>query len=1013
LRPLLRRAWALLATVLLLVGGIILAPFTELGSRLIVHTATLFLPVEIDYSGGSLFGEIRLSRLRLETNELTLELHQVEAALDVSCLGRNTLCFESLSVGDIALHWQGGHWRNGATRARISLSRSQIVIEDLWATNAYLEIEESAAQSPAQRPKLPLMSLPFDLVVKHLRLEQVQWKIYGQQYQQASISLGAHWSGTLLVLDEVQIDAEDGAVLQMEGDIRFSDDWPITLAGAAAWDDEIVLAKVLDLPEAFVDVSLLSPWKFSLDGTIAQQDFVIDAAIKGLGYQALQVTLQGRYSPSGLVVDGIELRDHSSGSALQGRGELVIGETSHWTLSVESSHFVLPTISQQLSGQVGGQLTASGSYADVGWTVAVSDIDLSGDINDLPAHIAGRITVNEALRITDSDLQMEINGATLNTDGVDVSLVVDDLGLWLPDSSGRLALSARVMPGAQSVDFQAQLHDLVWRDFSLPWSEFGGTVARQQDERLTAHIDFTPLSADAAATLLPDNFILAGMLELSVDALWDIGSAPLVSGELRLAGGELRMDMGENQTANIAWDDALMRFDYSDTALQLFATIEKGGKTPLSLNLLLPAQTDGALGGEIFFTQLELQLFQPFFPALASLKGTLDGHIKLAGTAEQPLGYGVASVADGAFLLVGNPTTFEALQLQLTAQGNQLEVEGGLRVGEGDLEFLGSLVFSPEPLLELRLAGHELNLLFPPSTQVQVSHDIVLRATPDYLDLTGSLTVLRGVLEHEQLPVGAVALSDDVVNINYEGHRTARRPSFQIGMDVQVTIADEVEVVGSVVDVVVGGDLHLLQKRGQPLQLFGNLMAVDGELRAYKQSLKVTRGTLTFSGAPENPTLDIRAERVIARDNVTVALELRGTLENPELVIDSDPVMPQTETLSYLVRGRGLDAGASSDGDALALSMGTSLVNQTGVLRSLDKVPGINNVELSAQGADDDTTATLGGYIGNRIYLSYGVGLYAPINVVTARLYLQTRLWMEVVSSLENSIDLYYAFDFE
>jgi len=263
------------------------------------------------------------------------------------------------------------------------------------------------------------------------------------------------------------------------------------------------------------------------------------------------------------------------------------------------------------------------------------------------------------------------------------------------------------------------------------------------------------------------------------------------------------------------------------------------------------------------------------------------------------------------------------------------------------------------------------------------------------------------------LPVGAVALSDDVVNINYEGHRTARRPSFQIGMDVQVTIADEVEVVGSVVDVVVGGDLQLLQKRGQPLQLFGNLMAVDGELRAYKQSLRITRGTLTFTGAPENPTLDIRAERVIARDNVTVALELRGTLENPELVIDSDPVMPQTETLSYLVRGRGLDAGASSDGDALALSMGTSLVNQTGVLRSLDKVPGINNVELSAQGADDDTTATLGGYIGNRIYLSYGVGLYAPINVVTARLYLQTRLWMEVVSSLENSIDLYYAFDFE
>lgn len=93
--------------------------------------------------------------------------------------------------------------------------------------------------------------------------------------------------------------------------------------------------------------------------------------------------------------------------------------------------------------------------------------------------------------------------------------------------------------------------------------------------------------------------------------------------------------------------------------------------------------------------------------------------------------------------------------------------------------------------------------------------------------------------------------------------------------------------------------------------------------------------------------------------------------------------------------------------------MGTSLVNQMGVLQELDKLPGINGIELGAEGTDDDTTATLSGYIGERIYLSYGVGLYEPINVLTARLYLQTRLWVEVVSSLENSIDLYYSFDIE
>jgi translocation and assembly module TamB len=234
-----------------------------------------------------------------------------------------------------------------------------------------------------------------------------------------------------------------------------------------------------------------------------------------------------------------------------------------------------------------------------------------------------------------------------------------------------------------------------------------------------------------------------------------------------------------------------------------------------------------------------------------------------------------------------------------------------------------------------------------------------------------------------------------------------------MAMDVQVKIEDHFKVVGSVADVTVGGDLHLLQERGRPLQLFGNLNVVGGELSAYRQNLKVRRGTVAFSGVPENPALDMRAERIITSENLTVGLELTGTLEDPVLEVYSDPVMPTTETLSYLIRGRGLDVNAGADGTAFALSMGASIVNESGLLQKFDKIPGVNSIELSADGSDDDTLATVSGYIGSRIYLAYGIGLYEPISVLTARLYLQTRLWAEVVSSLENSLDLYYSFDID
>ena len=66
---------------------------------------------------------------------------------------------------------------------------------------------------------------------------------------------------------------------------------------------------------------------------------------------------------------------------------------------------------------------------------------------------------------------------------------------------------------------------------------------------------------------------------------------------------------------------------------------------------------------------------------------------------------------------------------------------------------------------------------------------------------------------------------------------------------------------------------------------------------------------------------------------------------------------------------------------------------------------------MGAENWDDDMAATLSAYVGERLYLSYGVGIYEPVNALTARLYLQSRLWLEVVSRLENSIDLYYRFD--
>ncbi len=1076
----------LLAGSLLLVMAVLAAaPFTEFGTRMLLRSIAGLLPVQVEYVGGSLAGKIELSKVYLDTDSVTMDLRDIEAQLQLSCLWNSRFCFSHLAAGTIDVSWDGGSWHSGATEVRGSVAGSTIVVDSLQSVDALLTL--TRPEGAREKPEDSSITLPIDLLLHRVTLERAAWEIYGTRHQHESITLKGRWVDQLLQLEQLELANSELGVLQATGQVRFSGDWPFELESSVNWKGSPFLADVLPhfisgteiQTDSLANVPLLSPWRFLASGTMAEQSLSGDVAISGLGYAGLQLSFNARHlSPdtgqegrAQLLFDRIELRDPQTQSELVGTGELYFGERIRWQLSVQSHGFSLPAISEELQGQLAGSFESSGHFSGETWGVALGDIDLQGAINDLPARIAGQLNLNETGSLSAIDLDADLNGASLqvvsqegSSRNLGLQLTVAELGRWLPGSSGSLSASGSLSPVFKLSRLRGKVRDFQWRDVGFKQGDLSGWVdltdsrafklrtvikdavinavplielslsASGNAQQQTLQLDSTggiaislvgesELSLEDAkgslvlggdvssmASLLAEGYELSSKLKLVLNADWRGDASSPVAGEVQLLQPELRREMLGGQISRVSWDSASLFFNTQGDSLRLTAQGIKDKKKILSMHVSLPAQKDSGLSGELALHQLDLEDMQAFAPTLIGLKGIVDGQISLSGTGQQLLGHGQIELVDGGFSVVDTPTPVEALQLQIKLQGDKAEIRGGLLLGGGKLDISGSLGYNPEPFVELTLLGERETLLFPPSTRLLLSHNIVLRATTDYLDVSGDLIVHEGVLEHEELPKGAIALSEDVVVVGYVGPQPR---SFDLGMDVQVTIEEQFKVVGSVVDVTVGGNLHLLQERGRPLQLFGNLNVVGGELRAYGQHLKVKRGTVVFSGAPENPALDMRAERIIARENITVGVELNGTLEAPVLEVYSDPLLSNTESLSYLVRGRGLDAGAGADGTALAISMGASIVNQTGVLGNLDKLPGISGVEIGAEGTDDDTTATVSGYIGNRIYLSYGVGLYEPINVLTARLYLQTRLWLEVVSSLDNSLDLYYSFDIE
>ena len=146
-----------------------------------------------------------------------------------------------------------------------------------------------------------------------------------------------------------------------------------------------------------------------------------------------------------------------------------------------------------------------------------------------------------------------------------------------------------------------------------------------------------------------------------------------------------------------------------------------------------------------------------------------------------------------------------------------------------------------------------------------------------------------------------------------------------------------------------------------------------------------------FQGA--NPGIDIRATRKIEADNVTAGLLVRGTAQVPVLTVFSEPSMEQSEALSYLVTGKPLSSLKSGEGDMLgtaARALGTAGGDL--LAKSIGGRLGVDDIGVADNGALGGAAFTVGKYLSPKLYLSYGVGIFEPGEVVTLR-YLFSRHW--------------------
>jgi translocation and assembly module TamB len=293
--------------------------------------------------------------------------------------------------------------------------------------------------------------------------------------------------------------------------------------------------------------------------------------------------------------------------------------------------------------------------------------------------------------------------------------------------------------------------------------------------------------------------------------------------------------------------------------------------------------------------------------------------------------------------------------------------------------------------VDVRINGENFLAADIPAANVIITPDLVLTGDPGGYLLKGEVTIPGANINLQKLPQDEVpGVSPDVMVVR-NGKivvNGAKKSDFPLTADVTVKLGEKIKITGYGLDAAVTGQLGVREAPGEPTTGSGQL-TVSGKYQAYGQDLTVEEGRLLFAGTPlDNPRLSIVAMRDID-DDLSTGLRIGGSAKRPVITVVSDPEVGEADALSYLVTGRSLsDVGSASGSSQDALASATqSLEGAAGglVAKRIGQRLGIDEAGVEENEMIGGSALTIGEYLSPRLYLSYGVGLFEPGEVVALR----------------------------
>lgn len=437
-------------------------------------------------------------------------------------------------------------------------------------------------------------------------------------------------------------------------------------------------------------------------------------------------------------------------------------------------------------------------------------------------------------------------------------------------------------------------------------------------------ISSLPLSFKTIATFAPLPEGLTGIFQADL-SLGGSFARPTLDGFATLD------DVRLNSPEGLPPVDLDLKFKTADEVLSLSADarepggplLEVAGSLPFRPRAWLDREADPSLAPVSLTAktpEIDLKRFQFLVPAITRIDGSAKLDLEVSGPLAKPGLKGSARADIKRMRLEDSPiSNFSNSSLRARFVESRIIVDPStINASGGTATLSGSIdLAQAEPTFDLGLDGKYLLLYRNPDFSFRGHPRLKLRGTLAQATISGTLQLAESLIykDVEILPFGVPRTSEIPQPnlptfaprqvISRESKDPGNSGPMDWGLDILVSTLDPVLIRGNLAKGQVTGTIKVGGTIGNPTTS-GTLTAQDLVADLPFSKLEVQTGILTLRPTSlTNPLINLRGSSKVGQ--YTIQIYLSGPVQDPKLILTSDPPMPEAEIMLLLATGSASD----------------------------------------------------------------------------------------------------------